>query len=474
MGQIGSPLALKGLSIAAEVTHRFQTEPAICGRWSRPRVEMTVRESWDVSGVRGGWRPRHVSDAVYPSAVARQELENHHRPVWLPDDLPLPSARVWNLLQEGDRQMPRYAVFQSVVTGLVNAGWPEVCIAHALKDNAQHPAAPGYWWIKKRGGRSSEFDRALVKARQRVGENQPDARLAKHSSGAAATAVTQFLDQLEQQLLNTSAPGATSLFPAHLNRPFTRSVVWALAQHAREHASLLEVSDEDGSLCVAASARCLASKVNASHQAISDVLQALCAGSQPGEPAHTPLLRLASTGRPDDAHTYRIEPSRHDRNSTLPAPATEPSLPQPSGETYGKHSAATPSLKPPVQAVLAHDAFLHGDTTDLGLTRTQGFMMALIAANPEMLRTLELAQLTGLGARSVRASLRPLLTHQPEGRAPLLTRQCDRSYALAADSPEQLLHDLDDLARRSGAAGTNERRRATFDKERAARAARHH
>ena len=126
--------------------------------------------------------PRHPRDAALPAALARQRL-NRERPTWLSDDAAMPSERVWRLLTDGRSDaegLTPWAAFQTVLTGLANAGWAGVHAERALK-TWTGPDTPGEWWLGDRRGRRREFDRAWRKALTMVRTSPADPRLARHA-----------------------------------------------------------------------------------------------------------------------------------------------------------------------------------------------------------------------------------------------------------------------------------------------------
>jgi len=100
------------------------------------------------------------------------------------------------------------------------------------------------------------------------------------------------------------------------------------------------------------------------------------------------------------------------------------------------------------------------------MTRTQGFLVALIASNPGLLRAEQVGRLSGLGSRAVRAALLPL--HIEGSQVSMLARGGRGPYDLAACSTDALFVDLDRLARVAGTTGAGLRRRLEIADERTA------
>ncbi|WP_370289058.1 hypothetical protein [Nocardioides sp.] len=383
----------------------------------------------------------------------------------------MPSAAVWQILTEGGvgGEGPKrgHQALMSVVLGMKQAGWAEVHIRRALRENNSATHTPGHWLCRQTDP-DRELGRALAKATARVAQTPANPSLSLPTDPHNAQRAKAHLDAVDAALLD---PQFSRRHPGLLPPDVSITMLTCLAgllQKAHQHAQSQIFDEADSTVSVAASARCLAVMLNLEHQTVSRALRAISTpvGSDNFNPRA--LVQRFEQRRNIDAVTYLIDVGRFQSTSTS-AVATSPSLPQVSPQRY-MAPTIRPTFSEAVVSIACHDAFTHSPQPrtpeDPVATRTQGFLLALIAASPTSPSAKDLSFLSGLKNDSIRKALAPLLTPSPLLADPPLT-SAQGAYRLTG-SPSALDSWLTGLANARGTTGTRASRQRKADDQRAA------
>lgn len=406
---------------------------------------------------RGGRGPRpharQALDAVRPAALARQDLDRR-RPVWLADDAAMPSERVWRILTKGphaEEGLTPWAAFQTVLTGLANAGWSRVHVERALQD-WRSPGTPGHWLDAQRG-RDRQFDRAWGKAITRVTQRPADPRQGRHAEPSHDRDVLALLDEFRERITHDAfLPAGLRLLSTGRQSVEERVVLYALDALARDHLSALPLTDGRDGILVAASGRSLTLLTNWSQRPLSRRLRALCGLDGDVEGRRSLIARL-SRGSRGDAATYVLRP-----RGQVASCSQISSL----GERSMSDVALVRSVLPPDMDLLRHDLFvpdvpsgLAGSGRSKGLGLTTALVVSLLATNTEGLSRRVLATVAGRTEKDLEPVLRDLLAfgRWAHKRGPVLVEEDDDRISLASTHVDSLVDDLDAWAATLGLAG---------------------